>query len=55
MAAGFMIIASIVIFAALGALVGLLVGSVAPLALAGAPVGLVVGFYAVWVRFFKQR
>jgi hypothetical protein len=55
MAAGFMIIGSIGIFVALGALIGLLVGSVAPLALAGAPVGLVVGFYAVWVRFFKQR
>jgi hypothetical protein len=55
MAAGFMIISSIVIFAALGAGIGLLVGSVAPFALAGAPVGLVVGFYAVWVRFFKQR
>jgi hypothetical protein len=55
MAAGFMIISSIVLFAALGAGIGLLVGSVAPFALAGAPIGLVVGFYAVWVRFFKQR
>jgi hypothetical protein len=55
MAAGFMIVGSIAIFVALGALLGAAVGAVAPLALAGAPVGLVVGFYAVWVRFFKRR
>ena len=55
MAAGYMIVGSIVLFAALGALVGLLVGAVVPLALVGAPIGLVIGFYAVWVRFFKQR
>jgi hypothetical protein len=55
MAAGYMIVGSIVLFAALGGLVGLLVGAVVPLALVGAPIGLVIGFYAVWVRFFKQR
>ena len=55
MAAGFMIVGSIVVFVGLGALLGLLVGAVGPLALAGAPIGLVVGFYAVWVRIFKQR
>jgi hypothetical protein len=53
-AAGFMIISSILLFAGIGALIGLLVGHVAPLALAGAPVGLVLGFYAVWIRFFKR-
>ena len=53
--AGMMIIASILVFAGIGALLGLAVGAVAPLALAAAPIGLVVGFYAVWVRFFKQR
>jgi hypothetical protein len=55
MAAGFMIVVSIVLLAAVGGLVGWIAGAVVPLALAGAAVGLGVGFYAVWLRFFKQR
>ena len=53
MAAGFMIVSSIVLCAALGWMLGYLFDVSIPLALAGAAVGIVVGFYVVWVRFFR--
>jgi NhaP-type Na+/H+ or K+/H+ antiporter len=55
LAAGFMIISTILGCAALGALIGWPLGIVLPLALAGAAGGVFLGFYLVWVRWFRQR
>jgi hypothetical protein len=55
MAAGFLLLSTIVGCAALGALVGWPLGAAVPLALAGAAAGVVLGFYLVWVRWFRRR
>ncbi|HET6173003.1 MAG TPA: hypothetical protein VFD90_10380 [Gaiellales bacterium] len=55
MAAGFLLISTIVLCAALGALAGWPLGAVVPLALAGAAAGVLLGFYLVWVRWFRRR
>jgi NhaP-type Na+/H+ or K+/H+ antiporter len=55
MAAGFLLLSTIVGSAALGALVGWPLGAPFPLALAGAALGVVLGFYLVWVRWFRRR
>jgi hypothetical protein len=55
LAAGFLLISTIVLCAALGALAGWPLGAVVPLALAGAAAGVLLGFYLVWVRWFRRR
>jgi hypothetical protein len=50
-----MIVGSILLLGAIGALVGLAVGAVAILALVGGALGLALGFYAVWNRFIRAR
>ena len=52
-AAGFTIVIPILLGAALGYVVGLLVGSELLLLPLGALAGLVLGFYAVYVRFIR--
>jgi NhaP-type Na+/H+ or K+/H+ antiporter len=55
LAAGFMLLSTILGCAALGALIGWPLGATLPLALAGAAAGVVLGFYLVWVRWFRRR
>jgi hypothetical protein len=55
MAAGFLLLSTIVCCAALGAMIGWPLGAALPLALAGAAAGVVLGFYLVWVRWFRRR
>jgi NhaP-type Na+/H+ or K+/H+ antiporter len=55
LAAGYLLLATILGCAALGALVGWPLGIPIPLALAGAALGVVLGFYLVWVRWFRRR
>jgi hypothetical protein len=55
MAAGFMLLITILGCAGVGALVGWPLGVAFPLALAGAALGIVLGFYLVWVRWFRRR
>lgn len=55
MAAGFLLLSTIVGCAGIGALIGWPLGAALPLALAGAAGGIVLGFYLVWVRWFRRR
>ena len=55
LAAGYLLLVTILGCAALGALVGWPLGVPVPLALAGAALGIVLGFYLVWVRWFRRR
>ena len=55
MAAGFLLLTTIVLCAGVGALAGWPLGVALPLALAGAALGVVLGFYLVWVRWFRRR
>jgi hypothetical protein len=55
MAAGYLLITTILGCAGIGALIGWPLGAVLPVALAGAAVGVVLGFYLVWVRWFRRR
>ena len=55
LAAGYLLLVTILGCAALGALVGWPLGIPIPLALAGAALGIVLGFYLVWVRWFRRR
>jgi membrane associated rhomboid family serine protease len=55
MAAGFLLLSTIVGCAAIGGLIGWPLGVAVPLALAGAAAGVVLGFYLVWVRWFRRR
>jgi hypothetical protein len=55
MAAGFLLLSTILGCAGIGALIGWPLGAALPLALAGAAGGVVLGFYLVWVRWFRRR
>ncbi len=55
LAAGYLLLVTILGCAAVGALVGWPLGIPFPLALAGAALGIVLGFYLVWVRWFRRR
>ena len=55
LAAGYLLLVTILGCAAAGALVGWPLGIPFPLALAGAALGIVLGFYLVWVRWFRRR
>jgi len=55
MAAGFLLLCTILGCAGIGALIGWPLGVALPLGLAGAAGGVVLGFYLVWVRWFRRR
>jgi hypothetical protein len=55
MAAGFLLLSTILVCAGVGALIGWPLGATLPLALAGAAAGVFLGFYLVWVRWFRRR